>query len=135
MNDVPGLQHPALRDDGLSGWAAALARRDCPARFQNPRPAGPVNGSVHTPPAKKRRVGRVHNRVGPLPGDVALLKNDYAGTDSFAKGFHDMHEGKENRLTVRRGDSVCASDPVLLHITVVADSGGNVSGDAFTGNG
>lgn len=67
MNDPFGGEFVAARDFGLAGGAPAERAAFC----QQFRTGGAVNGAIHSPAAKQRRIRRIHNRVHALLGNVA----------------------------------------------------------------
>ena len=78
MDHVTGGQVIAPGDPRLARRAAA----DLAAFVQQPRPRRPVNGPVHTAPAKKRFVRGVHDGVHLQRGDVGGDDLDRHGVTS-----------------------------------------------------
>src|SRR5207247_7889112 len=77
MDDLLGLQAPGVRDASLAGRAAA----DLPTLLEDRRSPGAMDRTVHPPAAEKRRIRRIDDGIGVLPGDVSLDQLDTGRPD------------------------------------------------------
>lgn len=74
MNDVAGRQPSAGGDDGLVGFAAALASPDFLAGGQNLGSTGSVNGSVDAASAEQAGIGCIDDGRYRLAGYITFEK-------------------------------------------------------------
>jgi len=84
VDDIPGLQFAGRGNYGLTGGTAA----DLPALVHNGRPAGPVDGPVHSGSPGQSGVGGVDDGLRFFLGNVSLNQGQGALVDLH---FHTDH--------------------------------------------
>jgi hypothetical protein len=88
VNDEPCWETPAIGNHSFSGGQAPPEARaaNLLAGFQNFQTTLGVNGTVHAAATEERAVGRIHNGVYGLRGDVAAENLDSIRKKSFDGG-------------------------------------------------